>query len=443
MKQLIADLLTVLFLMTAAGAAGTGSNAYNQTNLVSDQTGVAAHMDTQLVNPWGIAFFPGAPFWVSDNNSGVSTLYDGNGVKQGLVVTIPPASGTGSGTPTGIVANSTIKFGGYIFIFDTEDGAIVGWKSGTTGVVVATKAGAVYKGLTLITNGGGSFLLATNFNSGAVDVFDGNFSPTILAGNFTDPTLPAGYAPFGIRAIGSNVFVTYAKQDAAKHDPVGGKGFGFVSVFDVNGNFVKRFASTGMLNVPWGVAMAPSSGFGALSGTALIGNFGDGRINAFNAATGKAMSNVHNAAGKPVVNAGLWDMVFGAGGTGDPNTLYITAGPGGEAHGLFAGLKVVPVTLLPSSEKFSSPLNVQSPPKTVMLANNTSSSITINSVAVSDNHFTITSNTCGATLAAGNTCKIQVTFTPTATGTVTGTLSVTDTGAGSPQKVKLTGVEAI
>jgi len=438
MKRALAALLVPLFLMPPAAWAG-GSNAYQQTNLASDMAGVAAHTDPQLVNPWGIAFFPGGPFWVADNNSGFSTLYDANGNKQGLVVTIPPASGTGMGTPTGIVANTTTKFGGYGFIFDTEDGAIVGWKTGTSGVRTAINASAVYKGLALITNATGSFLLATNFNTGAVDVYDTNFQLTLLPGNFTDPNLPSGYAPFGIHLIGGMVYVTYAKQDAAKHDPVLGNGLGFVSVFDLNGSFVKRFASAGMLNAPWGVVMAPSSGFGALSGALLVGNFGVGGINAYNATTGKSLGMMKNAKGMAIHNSGLWDMVFGAGGTGSPTTLYLTAGIQGESHGLFASISVVPVSLLPAAIKLSAPVNTTSTAKTATLANNTSSSITISSIAVSDTHFVITSNTCGASLAAGATCKIKVAFAPTAMGKVTGTLSVTDNGAGSPQKVALTG----
>lgn len=439
MKQAIATLLVCVCTICPAALAASGSNAFQQGNLTADVAGKAAHTDAQLLNPWGIAFFPGNPFWVSDNNSGVSTLYDGNGVKQSLIVTIPTATGSGSGTPTGIVANTTSKFNNYFFIFDTEDGLIVGWNGGTTGIVAARTTNAVYKGLALVTNNSGPFLLAANFNSGTIDVFDGNLHAASLAGNFTDPTLPSGYAPFGIHTIGSNVYVTWAKQDAAKHDPVLGKGLGYVSVFDVNGNFVSRFASAGNLNAPWGVVMAPSSGFGAFSGALLIGNFGGGAVNAYNAATGKFMAAMKDGTGKMIVNPGLWDMVFGAGGTGNPNTLYFTAGAQNESHGLFGGLSVVPVSLLPGKMNFTTPVNQTSAAKTAMLTNNTSSSITINSVMVSDNHFVITSNTCAGTLAAGATCKIKVAFAPTATGKITGTLSVTDSGAGSPQQVKLTG----
>jgi len=218
-----------------------------------------------------------------------------------------------------------------------------------------------------------------------------------------------------------------------------GKGLGFVSVFDVNGSFVKRFASAGMLNAPWGVVTAPASGFGLFSVALLVGNFGGGGINAYNAMTGKSLGMMKNEKGKALNNSGLWDMVFGAGGTGSPTTLYLAAGTFHESHGLFASVNVVPVSLLPVAMKFSAPVNTTSAAKVATLANNTSSSISISSVMVSDTHFVITSNTCGASLAPGATCKISVAFAPTAVGTVNGTLSVTDSGAGSPQKVALTG----
>ena len=437
MKRFLAILLSAQFLMSFPVLAG--SNAFQQTNLVSDQAGKANHTDSQLVNPWGIAFIPGAPFWVADNNSGVSTIYDANGVKAGLVVTIPAFGGSGTGTPTGIVANNSVKFDGYTFIFCTEDGSIVGWKSGTTGIFLANQPSAVYKGLALITNGSGSFLLATNFLAGTVDVYDTNFQLTSLPGNFTDPNAPAGYAPFGIHVVGGLVYVTYAKQDASKRDPVLGKGLGFVDVFDLNGSLVKRFATGGALNAPWGTVLAPSSGFGAFSGALLVGNFGVGQIIAYNATTGKSLGMMKDATGKAIKNAGLWDMVYGAGGTGSPTTLYIAAGIKNETHGLFAAISVVPVTLLPATLKFSSPANTRSASKIATLSNNSAAAITINSVTVSDSHFIITSNTCGATLAAGASCKIKVAFLPTQKGTVTGTLSVTDTGAGSPQTTALTG----
>lgn len=439
MKKVIASVLITL-LSVPAPMLGV-SNAYKQTNLVSDIPGKASHTDPQLVNPWGIAFSPGSPFWVSDNKSGFSTLYDASGNKSGLVVTIPPESGTGLGTPTGIVFNSTpTSFNGYHFIFATEDGLIAGWNSGTTAVIAVDESGsgAVYKGLAVITNSGSPYLLATDFRNGLVDVFDGAFNPhSFGGGTFVDPNLPANYAPFGIHVIGGNVYVTYAEQDAAKHDPVLGPGLGFVSVFDVGGNFIERFASNGKLNAPWGVVMAPATGFGSLSNTLLIGNFGDGNINAFNPGTGAFKFAMKNAVGNAIANSGLWDMVFGAGGTGSPTTLYVTAGIQSEAHGLFASLSVVPQTLLPASLKFSTAVGTTSASKIATLSNNTASSIPVSGIATSGSHFVITSNTCGSMLAAGANCIIKVAFRPTATGTITGTLKAT--AGGAALSLKLTG----
>jgi uncharacterized protein (TIGR03118 family) len=320
------------------------TNSYQQTNLVSDMAGVANNTDPKLINPWGISFFPGQPFWIADNNSGYSTIYDANGVSQPpspVLIPAPPGD-TSPATPTGTVINQTdgFKVGGFPsqFLFDSEDGTISGWYNSGNAVLLVNRstAGAVYKGLAMITNNSGSFLLATNFNSGQVDVFDSNFNLVTLTGSFTDPSLPAGYAPFGIQPIGSQVFVTYALQDAAKHDPVHGAGDGYVSIFDVNGNFVSRFASAGKLNAPWGMVQA-SPNFGTFSNDLLIGNFGDGTINAFDT-NGNFLGQLQDQTGAAIVNGSLWALVFGAGGTGDPNTLYFTAGLANEGHGLFGAL---------------------------------------------------------------------------------------------------------
>lgn len=326
-------------------------NSYTQTNLVSDTAGMAKVTDPNLSNPWGISFFPGSAFWIADNNSGVSTLYDAQGDIQALVVKIPPPNGVAAvAAPTGTVANSTQGFqvtsdgttGPSLFIFDTEDGTISGWNGNGTNAALAVDnsmggAGAVYKGLALITNSTGTFLLAANFRAPALEVYDANFKLTQLAGTFADPTLPAGFAPFGVHVIGSQVVVTYAMQDTAKHDPVNAPGNGFVSLFDLNGNFMRRVASNGNLNSPWGAVMAPAS-FGAFGGDLLVGNFGDGMINAFDLSSGNFIGHLQDANGQPIINLSMWDMVFGAGGTGDPNTMYFTAGLADEQHGLFATL---------------------------------------------------------------------------------------------------------
>lgn len=342
MAKIALSLVMVMSLWTGIAAA---QNSYAQTNLTSDLHGVAANTDPQLLNPWAIAFFPGAPFWVADNNSGVSTLYDATGKKQSLVVTVPPpADMTGKGTPTGAVTNSTngflIGLAPAVFIFDSEDGTISGWYTGTRSVIEVDNSDslAVYKGLAMITNSSGSFLLAANFHTGAIEVYDKTWKLATLNGNFTDPTLPAGYGAFGVHAIGQSVYVTYAKQNPLKHDPVIGPGRGYVSQFDTQGKFVRRVASTGVLDAPWGVVLAPKTGFGAFSGALLIGNFGDGIINAFSATTGALLGQIQNPDGTVIHNPGLWDMVFGAGGTGNANTLYFTSGILSEAHGLFGAI---------------------------------------------------------------------------------------------------------
>ncbi|MGO9127935.1 MAG: TIGR03118 family protein [Terriglobales bacterium] len=338
--------LTLLFLGLWVTVGTTSSllgqtTGYAQTNLVANLAGVAKNTDSQLTNPWGIAFIPGAPFWISNNNGGTSTLYDGQGNKQALVVAIPVASVNpcSPGCPTGIVANTTADFGGSNFIFDTEDGIVASWTDGTNATVAFdnSAASAVYKGLALLSNGSGNFLLAANFRTGNIDVLDRNFLVTALAGSFTDPNLPAGMAPHGVHVIGNQVYVAYAMQDAAKHDPTPGAGSGVVDIFDQNGNFVKTFATGGTLNAPWGVVTAPAS-FGTFSNAILVGNFGDGTINAFDAASGKSLGQVMNTNNTAIVNPGLWDLVFGAGGTGDPDALYFTAGGSNQTSGLFATL---------------------------------------------------------------------------------------------------------
>jgi uncharacterized protein (TIGR03118 family) len=341
------------FISVGTAHAQTSGNNYKQTNLVADTSNVTpapAHVDPNLLNPWGIAFFPGSPFWISDNNSGFSTLYDQNGVLQGTFVIPPPAGSTAAATPTGIVANlSQTGFivGGQpsLFIFDTEDGTISGWNGNGMNAILAVDnsmggAGGVYKGLAMITNNGSNFLLAANFRSGKVEVYDSNFKLSSLSGTFTDQNLPAGFAPFGIHNLGNDkIYVTYAVQDTPKHDPVHAPGNGIVDVFDNNGNFVQRFVSNGDMhtNAPWGVVIPPA-GFGGFGGDVLIGNFGDGVLNAYSPA-GTFIDSIRDAGGKVITNLSLWDLVFGGGGqSGDPHTLYLTSGGLQEMHGVFAAL---------------------------------------------------------------------------------------------------------
>jgi len=344
----ICGLLMTLAIPSGLLAQQTG---YSQTNLVSNSAGVANTTDTQLVNPWGISILAGQDFWIANNNGGTSTLYDAQGNKNSLVVTIPgatknPNGNCSPGCPTGTVSNGNgTYFGGGSFIFDTEDGIIANWNGGTSAVVAFdnSASGAVYKGLALLNS---TFLLAANFNSGKVDVYDRNFTPTSLSGSFTDPKLPAGFAPHGIHVIGSQIYVAYAMQDAAKHDAQPGAGLGQVDVFDANGNFVSTFVAAGsQLNAPWGVVETPST-FGTFPNAILVGNFGDGTINAFDT-TGKFLGQLTDTSNKALVNPGLWDMVFGGGGpSGDPGTLYLTAGgsnqpnfpAGGSTTSVFASL---------------------------------------------------------------------------------------------------------
>ena len=340
-KSLFLAILGLAFSFGGVTAAAQ-TNSYTQTNLVSDMAGVANNTDPKLVNPWGISFVPGQAFWIADNKSGYSTIYDATGVSQFSVLIPAPAGDTSASTPTGTVINQTsgFKVNGFPsqFLFDTEDGTISGWYNSGNAVILADRSstGAVYTGLAMVTNTTGSFLLATNFKSGQIDVFDSNFNLASLAGSFTDPTLPAGYSPFGIQPIGTQVFITYALQNAAKTGATSGAGSGYVSVFDDNGNFVNRFASAGTLNAPWGVVQA-SSGFGTFSNDMLIGNFGDGTVNAFDS-KGNYLGQLEDQTGAVISNGALWGMVFGAGGTGDPNTLYFTAGFADGGHGLFGTL---------------------------------------------------------------------------------------------------------
>ena len=322
-------------------STGLANNNYVQRNLVSDQPGQADLVDTNLVNAWGLAFSSSSPFWVSGNHSGVSTLYNTTGGVQKLVVTIPPPpGGTGPSAPTGVVFNGTTNFvvGGQParFIFATEDGTIAGWNTGTNAVLVVDNStnGAIYKGLAEASN----LLFAANFNAGTVDVFDRSFAPATRSGAFIDPNMPTNYAPFNVAVFAGKLYVTYAQQDADKTDDVAGPGNGFVDLYDLDGNLQKRLISNGPLNSPWGMAMAPMS-FGAFPGALLIGNFGDGAINAFDSASGSFLGSLQDSTGTPITIAGLWSIEFGNGGQGgDPTVLYFTAGPGKESHGLFGSL---------------------------------------------------------------------------------------------------------
>jgi uncharacterized protein (TIGR03118 family) len=328
----IAALFATVPLQAAEG------NSYTVTPLVSDQPGVATFTDPNLVNAWGLAASAGSPWWVADNETSVSTLYNGNtGQPQSLVVTV----GTDSG-PTGVVFNGGSGFvvtngtlsGPARFIFDGEDGVLRGWSptvDGTHALVAGTgDPDAIFKGLAIADN----MLFAADFHNNEVAVFDSTWN---LVDRFTDPGLPAGYAPFGIQTLGGNIFVTFAKQDADAEDEVAGQGLGFVDEFDTSGNLIARVAQHGQLNAPWGLALAPSD-FGRFSGDLLVGNFGDGQINAYELRSNGRYTHRGELRedGRPISIDGLWALGFGNGANAGPrDTLFFTAGPDEESHGLF------------------------------------------------------------------------------------------------------------
>jgi len=361
-------------------------NRYVMTPLTSDLPKVAPNQDPVLQNAWGVAFTPGAsPFWIADNATGCSTLYDGAGVPQPLVpkpllVKIPlPGGGVTTAckhvdpnnppnptpaAPTGLVWNPSAAFAvpgtksatnpngiAAAFIWDTEDGTISAWAGGLTPpdqavlAVDNSASGAVYKGLVVGVNANGVFLFATNFHAGTIDVFgppkvpggtgsDGLFTSVKTDPKaFTDPDIPPGFAPFGIQNINGNLFVAYALQNSKKHDDVAGPGNGFVDIYDTDGNLLQRFASRRPLNSPWGVTRA-SFAFGRFSGDILVGNFGDGRIHAFDS-DGNFRGTLRETGSKPIIIQGLWTLTLGGGKNSNSDTLYFTAGPNDETDGLF------------------------------------------------------------------------------------------------------------
>lgn len=340
--------LSALFVFSESATAVTH---FNQLNLVTDEfsPNPPPISDANLVNAWGISYGPTGPFWVSDNGKGVSTLYDVTPAANatttlGLVVTIP-----GVGNVTGQVfngASASGAFNGNNFLFVSEDGTISGWRSalGTHAETLVTGSSAnLYKGVAEAAFNGNSYLYAANFKAGTIDVLKGSAAAPDLVGHFTDPTLPAGYAPFNIQSLNDRLFVTYAQQDPASPDEVAGAGKGFVSVFDNEGGFLGRVASQGALNAPWGLAIAPSS-FGEFAGNLLVGNFGDGTINAYNPANGNFVGQLTDSNGQPLAIEGLWALTVGNDTrAGNSQTLYFSAGPGDEEHGLFGAITVMPV----------------------------------------------------------------------------------------------------
>jgi uncharacterized protein (TIGR03118 family) len=363
--RLLALVLTIGMLLpltlpgtATAATSQTGAAFYQQTNLVSDIPGLAAFTDRHLVNPWGISFSSTSPFWISDNGTGVSTLYNGQGQpfppppRGPLVVTIPPAPGSGQGTPTGTVFNGTTGFvitqgtssHPALFLFDTLDGTLSGWNpavNASSAVIAVNNAGsAVYTGLAMASNASGTFLYAANalpspaHPNGTIDVFDQHFTPTQLQGSFTDPNLPADYSVYNIQTVAGLLLVTYALPPTSPSQV----GDGFVDAFDTNGHLIRRLISRGPLDAPWGLVLAPA-GFGRFSKALLVGNLANGYINAFDFETGAFRGTLESQLGQPIQNAGLWALTFGTGSQGfNPETLYFDAGIDNFQHGLFGAI---------------------------------------------------------------------------------------------------------
>jgi uncharacterized protein (TIGR03118 family) len=346
-------LMSCYLIISLGTLAGSGSVAkaasFEVKNLVTNDQSVnpALLTDPSLVNPWGVSFGATSPFWVSDNGTGVSTLYrvdpiSNLPVKVGLTVSIP-----GDGSVTGQVANgNAAAFNGNAFLFVNEDGTISGWRGalGTQAEILRSPSDAVYKGAAIATISGNTYLYAANFHSGAIDVLKGTTSAPDLTGKFADPNLPANYAPFNIQILGGKIYVSYALQGAGK-DEMAGPGLGIVNVFDTQGNLLGRVASNGPnspLNAPWGMAIAPSS-FGSFAGDLLVGNFGNGTINAFNLTTNTFDGQLRGFDGNPLSIQGLWALTVGNnGGAGNSQTLYFSAGPNDEEAGLFGLIQTVP-----------------------------------------------------------------------------------------------------
>lgn len=344
--------------------SGWNHSFYETQTLVSDGSVPTANpADGDLINAWGVAFNPQGFVWVADNGTGKSTLYDGTGKKNAaLIVTIPGVGGA-QGKPTGIVFNAgssnaipdfPVKgknaagvdtTAGAVFLFASEDGLITGWAPAinrTLALVAKDKSAsnAIYKGLAIGGDGTKHLLYAADFHNARVDVWDSAFNEvTLPTGAFTDPYIPHGFAPFGIQAINGDIVVTFAKQDEAAEDDVKGRGLGFVDIFDANGKLTQRLTARGVLNAPWGVALAPSS-FGRFGGALLIGNFGDGTINAFGPISGRFLGTLRDQYGHRIRIDGLWGMQFGNGLLQQPtNALFVAAGPGEEEHGTYSVIR--------------------------------------------------------------------------------------------------------
>ena len=330
------NVFTVVLLSLMLSVASSLAVAQYTMKALVKNSGTGKHVDPQLINAWGLTYAPSNPFWISDAGSGFTTIYDATGVKQGSGITIPPASGTGLGSPTGIVNyNGSTEFKimtwPSAFMFATLDGTISGWShfKPTTALIAVNNSasGAVYTGLAITSKPSGNFIYAADLANNKVDVYDGTFK---FVTSFTDHSLPANFAPFGIQDINGQVYVAFA-------DVNGGPG-GYIDIFTENGSFVKTLIQGAPLNQPWGLAVAPSN-FGPLSNTLLVTNNLDknGIINGFDLTTGAFVGTVVNAKGKPIKIDQLWGIEFGGGSAanGQTNQLFFTAGPKNNVNGVF------------------------------------------------------------------------------------------------------------
>jgi uncharacterized protein (TIGR03118 family) len=420
-------------IVSSGSGAAAQANAYRQINLTSDIMGSAANFTPGLKNPSGVAYFPGGSLFVANNGTGTVTVHDATGSSIGLIgFSVPNSSGTAGAPLTGIVADLTGNFAlpadGVLtqFVVASQDGTVSAWGPDSQGdipqlalrTIDNSAAGAVYTGIAILRPTSiNPYLLVANFHSGFEEPYIG-FSPLAPPGDFQDPNLPSGYAPFGIQTIGDQVFITFALQDSTKHNPVPGAGNGLVDIFDTEGNFVRRFATNGPLNAPWGVTQA-STNFGTFSNAILIGNFGDGVINAFDAASGDFLGALKDGAGNLISNPGLRALTFRNDGVGDPNTLFFTAGLVPGNHGLLGA-----VSVSAGEPEFS----VTATPPAVTLALGDSMRIALTALPLNGFNESVTFS-CVA--VAGINCRINP---ASVTGGASTTLTLTNSGAASQQR---------
>jgi uncharacterized protein (TIGR03118 family) len=422
----VGSFLVFLWVWFGAVLASAQSTAYRQTNLTSDVPGAARNRFSSLVNPWGMAYGPGLPFWVSENGIGVAGQYDGTGILLNSAGLLPGMVNSSHPLPTGVAYNPiaedfVVRHTPAQFIFVTADGTIQTWANEngdipttTTMALDFSAAGSVYTGVAILNPPCcREYLAIADFRHNLIHTFDVQFDLLGTLGDFTDPHLPQGFSAFNIQQIGTQVFVTYAEIDSASGRVVTGASQGFVSLFDQEGNFVQRFASNGPLNAPWGIVRA-SANFGPFSNAILIGNFGDGAINAFDP-TGNFLGSVQDARGATIENPGLWSLAFRTDGLGNPNALYFTAGVGNQQHGLLGAITVDPVS---------------GPPDFNLSASPTSATIPIGQSA----NFTLTALPTGGfsgsvqfscSAPAGFTCSLSPSAAPTSGGVASSILTVT------------------